>query len=386
MTWRVRRTDVEFFREDLWKDLRPFPRAPSEGVFAKDCFEPAAAFFEAAVILHLRNRLGPIAPRPIEIVESVLVMERVRGARLFDLIRHLRAVEYERRDGRAQEALDILMSRARSRLAAIQVELFDVRGVLAQESYPLGSKLRSLLSLFVRVLDIRRQPAGWEKSLEDFGDYWESECVFIPFRDATTKNMIVSEPRLAAESGAEDSEGAQRASAALLVENEDLAFWTRVPLVDIDFSSIKHLTSPEDDPISLHCHEWTIGTCEISSAAFILDGRFGKPTEERTAASFLVRYLRFGGRKLAYRLINSQGFKVRFAYDDPLFYFDRLPQICRDLSPEFADEYRPLFEIIQLINDVAGNPSPKDAALMSVDHLRRFYPSVQYWQQNPLDP
>ena len=45
--------------------------------------------------------------------------------------------------------------------------------------------------------------------------------------------------------------------------------------------------------------------------------------------------MRFGGRKLAYYLINSHGFGIRFAYDDPLFYFSELPAI-RPLSATSA--------------------------------------------------
>ena len=387
MPWRVRRADVEFFRDDLWKDLRPFPRAPSENQFAKDCFEHRFALFEASILLYLRERLGSDAvPEPLGVSDRVLVMERVRGVRLFDLIRHLKSIENVRRDGIAQKALNTLLNRARTRLGEIQRELYSVREIFANESYPLGRKLNHLLGLFVRVLDIRQQPHGWEDCLVDFVDFWESECVFVPFRDATTKNMIVSDLRLAATPGVDDAEAAQRVATAILLDSESADYWNSVRLVDIDFSSINHLTSPEDDPISLMCHEWTFGCVELTSKSFLLEPMLGVPNDERTAASFLVRYLRFGGRKLAYKLINAQGFKVRFAYDDPLFYFERLPRICSDVCEDFANAHRPLLELIQLIADTASAPSPRDAALMSVDHLRRFYPSVQYWQQNPVAP
>ena len=260
-----------------------------------------------------------------------------------------------------------------------------MRNIFAHESYPLGQKLSSLLGLFVRVLDIRRQPAGWEACVADFVDLWESECVSVPFRDATTKNMIVGDIRLAVKDP-EDSEVAQQAATAALLDTESVDYWSSVRLVDIDFSSVNHLTSPEDDPISLLCHEWTFGSTELKAESFILEPMLGLPNAERTAASFLVRYLRFGGRKLAYRLINAQGFKVRFAYDDPLFYFDRLPGICSSLCSEFALAHAPLLELIEVIAEAAGGPSSRDAALLSVDHLRRFYPSVQYWQQNPIEP
>ncbi len=389
MSWRVRRADVDFFVGNLWKDIRPFPQVYQDATFSKDCFTEHAAQMEAAILFLLRDRVGPECfPTPLSVKDSVLIMDRIRGARLFDLIRHLKNIEFDRRDGVAEAAVGHLIQRARARLARVQLQLRGVGPIFSTQPYPLESKLRGLLELFIRIMDLREASEGWTRNLEDFADYWESNCSMVPFRDATTKNMIVAESRLAVPSKFDDVETAQRRVAAHILDTEDPEFWTRVPIIDIDFSSTIHLTSIEDDPISLHCHEWTFGSCPIEASNFVLDPSLGTPDAYRCAATFVVRYLRFGGRKLAYRLINAQGSRIRFAYDDPLFYFNRLPEICEQLSPRFCADFAPLLETIADIAREGNNPSPADAAEMSVDHLRKYYPALQttYWQQNPYQP
>ncbi len=389
MTWRVRRADVDFFVQDLWKDLRPFPSIADEGVFGKDCFEEQDAQLEASILLLLRDNIGVgYFPKPVEIRGSVLIMERIRGIRLFDLIRHLKTLEFERRDGKAVLAVNHLLQRTRHRLSLVQTYLHSVGPIYSRKPYPLENKLRGLLELFIRVMDLHDIPEPWTRELEDFADYWEAECSIVPFRDATTKNMIIADNRFAVSSTSIDVESEQHNIVRKLLENEQNTYWSNVPLLDIDFSSIVHLTAPEDDPISLYCHEWTYGSCPILAQEFMLVPLLGDINPYRCAAAFLVRYLRFGGRKLAYKLINAQGFSIRFAYDDPLFYFDRLPSICSSLSPEFCADYSSLLTVVSKIAHAGRNPSPADSAQMSVDHLLKYYPDrhASYWQQNPQTP
>lgn len=387
MPWQVRRADVDFFLADLWKDLRPFPRKYDPETFAKECFEPAAAMTEAATLLVLRDRLGARQfPRPVAVRGTVLLMEQVRGARFFDLIRHLKDIERERNDGVALDVLAILLDRARQKLRQIQLELFNLGDVLAQEPYPLEPKLKGLLDLFIRIMDLN-PPGNWLRSLGDFVDYWEAQCVVLPFRDATTKNTIIKDDRLSLSTESDDSEASQRQNVRQLLDTEPRSYWQTVDIVDIDFTSVAHKTSPEDDPISLLCHEWTYGSVALSPKSFVLDPSLGSADDLRCAATFFVRYLRFGGRKLAYKLINAQGFRVRFAFDDPLFYFAKLPEITRSLSLQFSLQFEPLLELIELIAQAGRSPSQNDLALMSLDHLRRYYPGRQYtyWQQNPME-
>jgi hypothetical protein len=389
MPWRVKREDVDFFIEDLWKDFRHFPQTRLNSVFVKDCVHEDAARKEAAAMVLLREGVGAdCVPQLLEIRGSVLVMERIRGVRLFDLIRYLKSIEDERRDGTAEKAMSCLLQRARSRLAAIQLHLQEVHPRFATEPYPVATKVLGLLDLLVRILDLKSLGEDWRRNYREFAEYWESSCCMLPFRDAISKNMIVADKRFAIQSMEEDIEAKQRRTAAQILETGDPEYWRSVRLVDFDFSTMNQLTSIEDDPISLHFHQWTFGSCPLDADHLILARTLGAPDPYRAAASFIVRYLRFGGRKLTYCLINPQGFRVRYAYDNPLFYFSKLPEICADLSPRFCSDFSSLLAVIAAIARAVESPSAAERALLSVDYLRMYYPALTrtYWQQNPYQP
>jgi hypothetical protein len=387
MPWQVRSADVNYFVAELWKDLRAFPSVLDRGEFAKDCFDRELALVEAAVLLVLNERLGKgVVPMPKRIEQgTILVLERIRGGRLFDLVRHLKVLEERDASLGAAAVCARLLDRSRSRLRLIQLELARIGPLFTSDPYPLERKLTSLLELFLRVFGIQTVPPRWKQSLEEFVSYWQSSCVSIPFRDATTKNMIVADERLAV-AGGRDASHSQLVAVAEMLKSETPEFWVSVPIVDVDFSSVVHLTSIEDDPISLHCHQATSGSMEPTPQNFVLDSSLGAPDALRAASTAFVRYLRFGGRKLAYQLINSQGFKVRFAYDEPLFYFRELPDLCRALSPSFMTKYSDLVEVVSEIHRAASSPTRADRNLLEVDQLRRFGKQpTHYWQQSPLE-
>lgn len=384
MTWRVLREDVELFRRELWKDERSFGGKATVGAdeFLKDCFDDRRATIELKAIAALRSSKGEqLCPPARAIGSGQIALRRIPGIRLFDLIRLLRELELTNRDGRASLAIRLLMGRQRERLGRIQKILLESSGELAACPYPMGSKLSDLLNLLSRIFGAEESFAAACGPLSTFTDYWASECCLIPFRDATVKNCLVEEPTLDPRSFEDETDRLLVLQESLMEGNE---YWSSVPLWDVDFSSVEHLTAPEDDPISLHCHEWTDGTCELSPDALLLLGSKFAANSYRAAAALLVRYLRFGGRKLAYKVINAQGFEVRFRYDNPLFYFENVRDKCKLLSSQFVQDYAALFAVVEDVGHRASNPSPADEALLRIDHFRRFFPNrADYWQENP---
>ena len=272
------------------------------------------------------------------------------------------------------------MQRQRDRLASIQITLFAHRN-LSTAIYPMESKLTSLLALLSRVFGSDSLFESAHDDLAQFGTYWRSHCGQIPFRDATIKNTLVEESRLHRRLFDDDVDRLAELNNLLLGSPQ--SYWDEVPLWDIDFSSVEHLTTPEDDPISLHLHEWTDGSCVLDASSLVLVPDLFKPDPYRAAATVVVRYMRFGGRKLAYKVINAQGFEVRFRYDNPLFYFQRLRGKCASLSPEFVEQHPILFDLIEDIARRASNPSPADEALLRIDHFRKHFTHSKYWQESP---
>lgn len=384
MPWRVTSSDVEVFRQELWKDERVFVQGDDAKQFVKDCFDSESAGREMRVLEMLENAGGErLSPSPLRISGQYLTMSAVPGMRLFELLRALRQIELRRRDGVADHARSVLMSRQRQRLQRIQEVLLENTPELAPEPYPLGPKVLTLLELLCRVLGIQMNTAS-RVNLDELSSYWLESCGNIPFRDATPKNTIVSHPDLARANrltGVDADVGV----VAQMVDRATSEMWHQVEIRDVDFTSVEHLTTYEDDPISLHFHEWTNGTCSLDPRALILLPSGPEPDPYRAAATFVVRYLRFGGRKLAYRLINSQGFEIRFRYDDPLFYFRSLGGIVGSLSPEFLAAHAALLDLIHEIGRVAANPSPSDRQLLGVDHFRKLYGhGGDYYGETPV--
>lgn len=385
MTWRVRKADVDVFVADLWKDLRQFPVSTGPDAFGKHCFSAQQAALEAQVMVELARDLEPGAvPRVLDLQDATLIMEKVPGIRLFDLIRHLASVDDPELVSHAASVKRILLDRAQARLGLVQQSLVKMTVLEDAEPYPLGPKLDSMFRLFTRVLDIPDISYPWRDDLEGFTHYWTERCCIVPFRDATTKNMIVDLPG-APRDRYEDTEVAQRSYVASLVAGGDSEVWYTAPIVDIDFSSVVNTTAPEDDPLSLLCHEWTYRTLPVSPELLVAVGGIAGPDAERSAATAFVRYMRFGGRKLAYWLINSQGFRIRFAYDNPLFYFEEIPRLCEELSPGFTVRYPGLFALVAGIARAVRIATPRDRELVNVDYLRMYNVRGDYWQQSPLE-
>lgn len=304
MSWRVTRDDVEQFRRELWKDERPLPARGKTDVFSKDCFAPAGAEREW-IVLSALQAVGsePLAPTPISLQGSVVEMSAAEGMRLFELLRALKALEIQRRDGRANDVRAVLVARQRQRLARIQAVLGAIAPQLRAVPYPLEEKINSLLQLLCRVMAIG-MTRDVSEDLTRLDAYWHRDCCQIPFRDATPKNTIVTDPRLGRSSRPSTGEADVQCVAQLL-DNTTTAFWESIPLIDVDFSSVEHLTAFEDDPISLHFHEWTFGSCPMEPTSLLLLPSQARANGYRAAAALVVRYLRFGGRKLAYRLVNA---------------------------------------------------------------------------------
>lgn len=322
-----------------------------------------------------------ICPNVISQDGRFLTLERIHGVRVFDLIRILKGIEAEQRTGSAARALAILFERLTRRLEIVQRTLFSNRNELSNEPYPMSEKVSSLLELLSQIMNLNSDFGECSVEIQRFGVFWQEHCSLLPFRDATTKNMIFSSEELSPELFSNPADRQRAIEGKIVKFDED--FWNHSAIFDIDFSSVEHLTTPEDDAISLYFHEWTAGSCPNSASDLNLIGDLFQKNSYRCAASFLVRYLRFGGRKLAYQLINCEGYQIRFRYDDPCFYFRTIEQRCHELDPQFVSDYPSIFNLLRSISRAISGISPKDRSYISIDHFRRVYNRADYWQENP---
>ena len=94
-------------------------------------------------------------------------------------------------------------------------------------------------------------------------------------------------------------------------------------------NTLEVLTTPYDDIISFRFHEktehyFTFERFEIWNKELDNDGLVDKDV---LVATFIVRFLRFGGRKLLYRIIARELHSKRFKHDNESYYFRKLQEI-----------------------------------------------------------
>ncbi len=324
------------------------------------------------------GRPDPLVPRLLGCSGSYLWLERCRGIRLYDLVRLLQ--QDPGGCGSADAVIRLLLARSRQRLQRLQRHLDGWQGPAGLHPYPLARKLAGLLRLLSRSLDLAEPSPELRLELRALQHDWRHWAV-LPFRDATSKNVLVLHPDL------DPSHGDRRRLDWLAhrLHTAPLESWHDLPMRDVDFSSLLHTTVPEDDPISLLAHQRTLPFVRWSPESFsLLPERFGIHPA-RASLGLIVRWFRFGGRKLAYRLVHPQASLQRFRHDDPLPYFTTLRSHANGLDPGLELRYPHLLERLEAIGE-AYRRIRAHLPLQPDPFLLRFPGARIHWRESPLQP
>ncbi|RUO78387.1 NTP transferase domain-containing protein [Pseudidiomarina taiwanensis] len=349
---------LDYFEHNLNKDKRSDANADQMdgSYYFKQCESEQAARHEAAVLRLLQKHLPNYTPALVRCKGRELVVEAVRGIRLYDLLRQLQQPKYS-------EIKACLMQRCNERLQAIQAVLEQHKNTLTQEPYPFQQQVGQLLGSICQLLDIKA-PATQE--LAKLEQQWNQLCC-IPFRDATPKNIILADPELCSTLNHQERQNnlQQRLDGSI-------TYWQQLPIMDIDFTSTKHLSSRDDDLLSLHSHavqfKFAPGQPNLGEAHQIPE-----------PLTLLVRYLRFGGRKFMYKLLNPSGYRQRFRYDDPQFYFEALVRfLANDFAQDFPSTFRCLVEI-------RNKAALWQGVMPNLNAFEYSQAQPRYWQESPLE-
>jgi hypothetical protein len=372
---RIQPYHLEYFQRHVSKE-RSFnsQRDSLSGViYQKQCESVEAAKQEFLMMQRLYSQRPDLLVKPIKLSARCLEMGFAAGIRLYDLMRHL--------PGHPRETAirTILLNRCIDRLRDMQDFMMTKSETMTSAPYPFDSKVIDLLKTLTELIGVPFTPEI-KSELAFMQIAWNALCV-IPFRDATPKNIVVGIESLSPL--IHSNERARRLSEIL---KKDDVFWQEVPLIDIDFTSTRELTTPEDDVISLLAHGMTFRPEHVEVASQPLLTTFN-PSLQRCDLTWFVRYLRFGGRKLLYKLLNPRGFNVRFRYDEPSFYFEQLPQ---RLSEDFKVIYPNTFQLLLQLRDYAEryrgyfpDQGVHDPFLASFDSNQKTL--EHYWQESPLE-
>jgi len=353
---------LEVFREDLWKDQRRLEKASVGGktCLIKYYVSEDEAKHEKAVLRRLSSDLQTACvPDVLDEGADFAVLPYLSGIRVFNLF-----VELDRLkppiDGVAREIKSLILRRCEDNQREIQAVLTD----WSKESHPTPypqHKITTLIRLLADCFGIDIDHDRLDEETAQLADIL-TRGSSVPFRDATTKNMVLAAPEL----WLGNFKGEDERSTAIYESlcNSSRPGWLDAPIYDFDFASCINTTTPEDDVVSLRFHERSWAGMPESADDLVWHG---EPDAERAAITFFVRYYRFGGRKAAYRLLHPSGHRIRFRHDNDVFYFERAPSVMKHLWPDAQDAFPELLEFTSIVSKCLQVP------VSSYDFFRAKY-------------
>lgn len=321
MEFNVTEQDLIDFENELWKDARKLKVEILEGKKYLRRFSDNLTSIEAEYdfITRLKAAVSFRIPSIYDHSSTSIAFEYIAGTRAFNLLMDLRTLYRTEADESFREVANKIVAILAADLREFQDFYRQHTAVLNFSGfYPAHSKLNNLYRILTSILSL----SGNLSDLTAIADIYQQHSEF-PFRDATTKNVVLNLPELFPGSFSSYSE--RLASIKKKVKSGELSAKIENRIIyHIDFSGCSLLCPEYDDWVALHQHEATLWL---------------KPPTQRDIESLtvpqlcakFVRYSRLGGRKLAYRLLNSQGYRIRFGLDDERIYFECLKLLCQRL-------------------------------------------------------
>ncbi len=278
-----------------------------------------------------------------------LDIEYFDGIRVYNMLAYLKEIEQTMPNLKecASQIFTQLKEKCLNRQIAIQKGLIAwAKDCNKSVVYP-QNKLKNIVFILAEVMQFK--DLDYVKLGEEL-DYIIKKfekIAIVPFRDATTKNMVIYLPDLYLERYLDDNKDVLSADAKrkeVVINMLKEGKWQSIinaPIVDFDFSSCEHLTTIYDDPIGYNCHEIMWGGFP-NLKTLVWGGEPSLNYNEDIAISFIVRYLRFGGRKMCYHIFHPHAYRYRFKYDNENFYFSHLNEVidyywkdARKIIPQF---------------------------------------------------
>jgi len=318
---KVTNSILELYEKDLWKDARKLKLISYNGKTAISRYSDQQGSIEDEVrfLKEIKDKVSFKIPKILNHTNSYITFEYIKGTRAFNLLADLSELYASDPKGIyfviAEKLIDILSGD----LKEFQEVYRDQKTrVSTTKPYPVQAKLRNLYGLLSSLLSIKLDIAD----LDAIAAEYQIKST-IPFRDATPKNVILDIPVLYQKSF-QNREARLHAVQKLVKSGELEKKIDEENIYHIDFSGCFFLCPELDDWIALKKHQ--------SSSWLQNQQPFdGDQWTTSDLCTHFVRFSRFAGRKLAYRLLNGIGHKIRFALDKESYYFNLLEKICNRL-------------------------------------------------------
>lgn len=311
------------FRRGEWKECRKLRvvHGPDGDRLLRKYFPSRDAVDSELHHLSVIHRVDPqLVPQVYRSEDTFIDLEYIQGMRVFNIFQHLNEISQQDRNARSAKLR--FLDRCVEESCQLQQALNDDVHLFDRVYYPVKRKIFGTLQLFDHCLRLDLPLDTIRSELAAVETYLRSVSCPVPFRDASPKNLILAWPDLWMESA--KSHATQRAMIREAIGEQCKGAGSpldRQRIVHIDFSSCGELTVPEDDPISLLVHEssWEADLPERHLLWLDVD-----LDPMRLAVGMIIRMYRYGGRRLAYRLVHANGHRARYGSESSGFYFSRL--------------------------------------------------------------
>lgn len=381
---------IRLFRDDLCKDQReieisPYADSISGKVMRKYNTSKDEYAAEINVINFLLKENVGCVPRIFGDGSKVLDggqevpyvdIEYFDGIRVYNVLAYLRIIEKSNLGLHNQvvELRTALYEKCKYNQIKIQEALIKLAKTSNQSKIYPQQKLIDLVKMLCEIMELDVDVDLYNHDLpyiiEEF-----NRIATVPFRDSTTKNMVLYYPKLylenylAADKDVLVADERRLETFIQMLKSGEYKELLKCPIIDFDFSSCQDLTSRYDDPIGYSCHE--INWSGIPNARdLVWDNDDSNLDGKEIAISFIIRFLRFGGRKMTYHIFHPNAYKFRFKYDDENFYFDHLNEIINHFWPQ-AKTTIPSF--LEFINKVVKYDKTK--IIDDIDEFELEYPN-----------
>lgn len=381
----IERKLIDIFKNDLCKDQREIKvfesKSSSSGKVLRK-FNTSIEEYknEIKVIDYLINEGLTGIPRIIEhnFNDSTpyIDIEYFDGIRVYNLLAYLREFEiaYPSLSEKIVQLRNLLKAKCLERQKKIQAALIKWAHENSKTAIYPQDKLYNIVNILSEVMEMKninlqKLQIELKQIITDF-----EKIATVPFRDSTTKNMVIYLPELYLENymtGKHDALEADEKRKKVVLEkllSDNYSDIENAQIIDFDFSSCEHLTSVFDDPIGYNCHEILWNGIPNKDKLF-WNGYSENLGGKEIAISFIIRYLRFGGRKMCYHIFHPDAYKYRFKYDNENFYFNNLKNILLHFWPT-AETNIP--EFIKFIEEVVK--FDKNKIIDDIDEFEITYP------------
>jgi hypothetical protein len=328
MDLNVTQNEIDLFASTLWKDIRKLEvgkNSSNELTFRRYSDKIISIANELPFLEFLKEQ-NPSwqIPKILNRTEEYIEFEYLDGIRLFNFIielRHLYLIENSTKALAIMERIKIILTK----------QLLDFQRITKswcskiEVNYPFHERCFVPIQIISNVLSYKFDNSEVNSDIKAITEIVSANSNSL-FRDAAAKNAILHLPELYYSNFKYDDAERRIIIRSLVDKDYFTDELLNNKIYQFDFTGCAYLCPQVDDLIAINLHEsmyWA-----NSSKTFYNDN----VNDSSFLAAVFVRLLRFGGRKLAYRLLHKEGHKIRFRYDYEKLYFEILVDVIERLQ------------------------------------------------------